>query len=160
MPVPRQDRSNGWPFMALHSRTVAGTEPGQKLSRGELLRRARNLRRISRRELAELTGVGARTIGRIETGNAGDNTRSTEVLERALAPELATITDAPPAPSGRLDQFSDLDLLAELGRRLEERRRQAEAAPTPPAGHGGAGVEVGRTADAPSARRAAATPNG
>lgn len=52
-------------------------------TRGERIRKARNLRRpkMSQLDLANATGVGMRTIGRIEAGEA-ENSPSLDVLER------------------------------------------------------------------------------
>lgn len=110
-------RSSLWPKVALDCAVV---------TRGELIRRARDLRRISRADLAKLTGVGARTITRIENGNVSDKARSVAALEHELAAELAQLSggETPARSSVTLDEATDLDLLTTLGQRLAEQSRR------------------------------------
>lgn len=144
MPAGSQARLSMWPLVALHSAAVK--------ERGEALRRARDLRRISRRELAEITGVGARTISRIETGKAGDNARSIEALEQELAPELHRITGG--SDRGKtLASFTYHELLAELSHRYAELEARLQQVPTPRTTSDDEVVEWS-TMDAPSGRLA------
>jgi transcriptional regulator with XRE-family HTH domain len=95
---------------------------------------------MSQRDLAEATGVGERTIVRIETGKA-EGSPSLAVLEDFLsvaAPAIAAATadDTPrPTPVAEaLMHADDLELLAEIARRMAARRNQDGDTPPLPAG--------------------------
>jgi transcriptional regulator with XRE-family HTH domain len=122
------------PFVPLHSVTVTG-------SRGDRIRRARELRRLSREELAAQTGVNAKTIARIEREEVGSSPNLT-VLEQ----HLDLTPEASPAGPASLSSIDDLDLIAELARRLAARR---ERNPDNPAKLGPEGHFAWYTADAP-----------
>lgn len=111
------------PFVHLHSVTV--TE-----SRGDRIRRARDLRRLSRDELAATTGVNPKTIARIERG------------EVSTSPSIAILEDhlnITPEPASHhttaLRDVNDLDLIAELARRLAARRATSDTIQLGPEGH-------------------------
>lgn len=63
----QHDRDQPWPFLAVSFRPMAAT--------GDQIRRARQLAKLSQRQLAQAVGVGERSIGRIERGEAGDQPR-------------------------------------------------------------------------------------
>lgn len=143
-----------WPCLAVHLGAVSE-------SRGERIRQARQLRRMSQLDLAEATGIGHRTVRRVETGENA-SPRSLTILETylELAPMPADDTQ-PDTPTERLDQATIeraldqatfLDLLAAVARK-HARTAKIEDAPDLPAGR-----YVWRAEDAPSARRP--RPNG
>lgn len=142
MPTSNTYPLSMWPLVALHC--VVVTE------RGEALRRARDLRRLSRRQLAEITGVGARTIQRIEQGEASQSARSIEVLEQELAPELRRLSLADGQRA--LDGFTVNELLAEVSRRYAELEARTQRLPTVTPSDGDDIIEW-RTDDAPSGQR-------
>lgn len=101
--------------------------------RGDELQRARKRRPgLSREKLSKITGVSARTIQRIESGESATSA-NVEKLEHELAPELAEVAAerlidpglAGP-PSRTLSEASSLELAAELMKRIV-----AEHATTP-----------------------------
>jgi transcriptional regulator with XRE-family HTH domain len=144
----RPDHVEEWPFVALHFAPVT-------TSRGERVQRARNLRRMSQKDLAEATGVGERTIVRIESGRA-EGSPSLAVLEEFL--RIVTPTAVAPAGNDEprpspiaeaLMRADDLELLAELARRMAARRAQEGDTPPLPAGQ-----YTLYTRDMPSSQRA------
>jgi transcriptional regulator with XRE-family HTH domain len=149
----RHDSTLGlsWPRLAVHLRAVSA-------SRGERIKQARQLRRLSQQELADATDVSVRTVRRIETGE-NESTRALTILETYL--ELAHSPGDPDThtdPTERLDQdtleraldqATFLDLLAALARKHSRVAKDTENPPDLPSGR-----YVMRTEDAPSARRA------
>lgn len=138
-----------WPFVALDSGVVTSTD------RGSSIRRARKARRLSIDELAKLTGVSARTIGRVERGEV-EKPHSLEVLEAELKAELdqyAAERGSPSASDPPLSQATFMQALAhlahlhaELSADLAEAIRLGQ--PVDPTD-----VREWRTEDAPSAKR-------
>lgn len=126
--------------------------------RGSTIEKARKLRKLSRRQLAELTGVAERTIQRIETGETNESSKF-EILEHELAAELRVVSRDAPSAGPSLADAEDVELLGELARRLAQRRGSAK--PDNPyraeSTLGGDLVEF-LTADAPSAQRAKKSP--
>jgi transcriptional regulator with XRE-family HTH domain len=105
--------------------------------RGEHLRRARERRRLSRRELAEILQIDPKTVARIERGQVHRSPnieRLEEYLHDSLTDEPAkTVETAEPTPDiapadlgPRLGEAHDLELVAELARRLASRREADE----------------------------------
>lgn len=113
----------GCPFVPLHSVIVTAT-------RGDRIRTTRELRGLSRDQLATATGVNSKTIARIERGEV-TNSPSAPILERHLG--IPHTAEEPPAPS--LHDISDLDLIAELARRLAARRSHDATEPLGPEGY-------------------------
>jgi transcriptional regulator with XRE-family HTH domain len=90
-------------------------------SRGEEVRRRRLLRGLEQEDLAKLTGVSVRTLGRIESGKA-ERSRSLPTLEQHLGiePDSVRVEAGPPA-SVTLAEASRLQIVQELMRReIEE----------------------------------------
>lgn len=115
-----------WPFVAVHSGTVD--------SRGQRILRARDLRRLSRRDVADATGVSERTIQRIEKDDVR-NSRALAVLESYLGLDEAqpvADTDLPkPRPTldpdtieAAIQQADFLALMAEIARRYARATHQ------------------------------------
>src|SRR5690606_12666078 len=119
--MPTEEPSGGQecPFVPLHSETVL-------VRRGDRIRAERERRGLTREQLAEATGVNAKTIARIERGEVSSSP-STARLETHLGIPHPGAAHPPPKPS--LADVSDLDLIAELARRLAERR--ADNSPGP-----------------------------
>jgi len=151
MPTGAKDLISGgvWPEMAVHSPPMTG--------RGDRVRRERLKRRMSQMQLRDATGVGLRTIGRIEAGEA-ENSPSLEVLESFFGLNNDTLPSAaaPDEPgdsvASGLAAYSTTELLAEALRRVAhlEATRPADSTnhPSRPLG-----MVRWSTADAPSRRR-------
>src|SRR5690606_7471744 len=137
-----------WPEMAVHSPHMTG--------RGDRIRRERLRRRMSQMALRDAPGVGLRTIGRIEAGEA-ENSPSLEVLESYLG---LNDDQLPRAGGGQLDEDERVGLDAYTTTELlaEALRRVAHLEATRPADPLSVTARAPRTvrwssADAPSARR-------
>jgi transcriptional regulator with XRE-family HTH domain len=144
-----------WPMVAVYS--------GHMTTRGARIKRARQVRRMSQLALALATGVGQRTIGRIEKGERDDTTDpealdNLEKLESYLGitpdtddqPGVTEPVPDPRPPHGAITQFGLTELLAEALSRVAQFEAQT-------------GVHIGldtpvrvrwATEDAPSAHRA------
>lgn len=83
---------------------------------GEQIRRARQLAKLSQRQLADAVGVGERSIGRIERGEAGKNPRVLAAIVEFLG--LAADGESEDTVSADVSRMSDGQLLAQ--RRLIE----------------------------------------
>lgn len=156
MRTVRSDRATEWPFVAVDCATVTG------MSRGEAIRRARRMRRWSIRQLAEASGVGERTIGRLERGEGNEDTALTiEALERALAPELRRIEEGDALDEADLDQgpgpglkvATTMELFAELAARYAALEAQIREVGGPIPSDGPRGRIAWPKSGAPSARR-------
>jgi transcriptional regulator with XRE-family HTH domain len=90
----------------------------------------RERRRLSREDLATHTGVNPKTIARIERGEV-TSSPNTAVLEDYLGIHHATTQ----AELLTLQNIPDLDLIAELARRLAARRDAHSPEPLGPAGY-------------------------
>lgn len=153
-------RTHVCPKVALHSATVTA------IDRGTAIRRARKSRGLSINDLAGLTGVSNRTIGRIERGEV-DKAHSLQALEEELrtelrqlaerdAAELTQALDEPGQPGKDNPRLRDAtfmqtlghlaDLHAELTAELADAIRMGQ--PIDPSE-----VREWRTEDAPSMRR-------
>ena len=108
MPTKELTGPTGCPFVPLHSVIVNAT-------RGDRIRAERERRRLSRDDLAAHTGVNAKTIARIERGEV-TTSPNTAILEH----HLGIHHDDTARPT--LADVDDLDLIAELARRLAARR--------------------------------------
>lgn len=91
-------------------------------TRGDRIRRARQLRGLRQTDLAAAAGVNVRTLSRIETGGVRDS-KEIPVLETYLGIETTTdpiaegrLTDA--AIEAALDQASGMQLLVQFAKRL------------------------------------------
>lgn len=158
------DRPPVWPIVAVHSATMS--------ERGAAIRKARNKRRWSTKDLAEATGVSDRTIGRIERGEVTDS-RRIDLLEAELKPELEQLArEIANTEAGGIAGTSFLQALAHLGSlhaditgENEELRRENAELRREVAALGGADpdddddVEVFHTKDAPSAQRTRGNPS-
>jgi transcriptional regulator with XRE-family HTH domain len=146
------DGGSMWPIVAVHSADMT--------TRGERIKRARNLLRQSQMDVHKATGVGLRTIGRIEAGE-NEHSPSVEVLENHFGindSSVGTDNDAPDtaepvagAPPTSLDQFTLMELLVEVVRRVAQFEART--------GEHLTGLEPPRrvkwsTSDAPSVKRA------
>jgi len=144
------DRAHGrtWPDMAVHSPHMTG--------RGDRIRRERKRRRLSQMDLRDATGVGLRTIGRIEAGEA-ENSPSLEVLETYLGIRDDTLPAAErdhlddDTDDGGLADYTTTELLAEALRRVAHMEATMRTEPVTRPREGG--VVRWATSDAPSARR-------
>jgi transcriptional regulator with XRE-family HTH domain len=125
------------PFVPLDSGAVTN------ISRGERLRRARVRRRLSRRELADTLQIDPKTIARIERDQV-HRSPNIERLEEYLHDYLDDPTTetaeptpdiAPPDPGPTLAEAHDLQLVAELARRLAARRENDEHGDTGQTGY-------------------------
>jgi transcriptional regulator with XRE-family HTH domain len=129
MPENEQLGPPVWPLVALDSGAV------NNISRGERLRRARERRRLSRQQLADILNIGLTTVKRIERDQV-HNSRNVALLEDYLkdylndTPAESTPDIAPTHPGPTLTEAADLELVAELARRLASRRENDE--PTHP----------------------------
>lgn len=113
-------RGQLWPFVAVHSGAV---------STGEEIRRTRELRKLSRRNLAAAVGTSPKTIMRIENGRGGTGAAITLVREYL---GLSEPTAASPGPGRDITDLSDALLWTEIHRMLAEaQRRYYRAADTP-----------------------------
>lgn len=132
------------PFVPLHSGAVTN------ISTGDRLRRARERRRLSRRQLAEILHIDPKTVARIERDQVR-NTPNIALLEDYLrdylgdepaktAESTPDVTPAGPGPTltnaeEAARKLDDLTLVAELARRLASRRDNDEPARTGPKGY-------------------------
>lgn len=137
MPENKHLGPSQWPLVALDSGAV------KDISRGERLRRARERRRLSRRQLADILKIGPTTVKRIEHDQVR-NSPNVALLEDYLKEYLedkppadtkSTPDITPPDPGPRLRTADDLELVAELARRLAARRASDEPAQPRPTGH-------------------------
>lgn len=106
----RRGRVRQWPKVAL----VSTAMPTADLPTGEQIRRAREARRMTQEQLARELGVGTRSIGRWERGEAVP--RSALGAIRQLLDLEDNRDDAQAGP--RLADASDGELLAEVARRM------------------------------------------
>ncbi|HLU75599.1 MAG TPA: helix-turn-helix transcriptional regulator [Nonomuraea sp.] len=146
--VDAPSRGSVWPEMAVHSPLMTG--------RGARIRRERLRRRMSQMDLRDKTGVGLRTIGRIEAGEA-ENSPSLEVLESflGLTDDQLPRADEPSADEpGGLESYSTTELLAEALRRVAHLEAMRGGDATSPLSRP-AGLVRWASADAPSARHSA-----
>jgi transcriptional regulator with XRE-family HTH domain len=94
-----------------------------RMTRGEQIRAARRMRRprMSQLDLANATGVGMRTIGRIEAGEA-ENSPSLDALEAYLGLDDQTHPDAAShdADGPRLKEATLMQLCLELTSRVAD----------------------------------------
>jgi transcriptional regulator with XRE-family HTH domain len=105
---------------------------------------------MSQLDLANETGVGMRTIGRIEKGE-GENSPSIETLEAYFGigdSSVATDQGSPPDTPPTIEQYTLMELLAEAVRRVAQMEART----------GERATDTGRrvkwsTSDAPSSRR-------
>ena len=105
-----------WPIVALDSGSVAIT--------GQQIKRERQRQRLTQQALADLAGVGLRTVGRVERG-AVESSRNLD----AIASVLGLLADD--QPDGRLLREASMN---ELLHRIQElyddaTRRATEAGP-------------------------------
>lgn len=151
--VDMQARGRTWPKMAVHSPHMTG--------RGARIKLERKRRRLSQMDLHKLTGVGLRTIGRIEAGEA-ENSPSLDILEAYFGIDTlpaADRDDTPTAGAGvdgdpdGLERYTTTELLAEALRRIAHLEAAVRGADTPPPPPRPLGTVRWSTADAPSARR-------
>jgi transcriptional regulator with XRE-family HTH domain len=122
MPTKVPTGPTGCPFVPLHSVIVNAT-------RGDRIRAERERRRLSRDDLAHHTGVNAKTIARIERGEV-TTSPNTPALEDYLG-----ITQPATPERPNLADVDDLDLIAELARRLAIRRDPSAPEPLGPEGY-------------------------
>lgn len=104
-----------WPIVAVESAVMAQPDALD----GEQIRRAREAKRMTQRQLAEALGVGVRTIGRWERDEAIPRSALGAIREIL---NLTTGEDADGGPP--LRHASEAELLAELARRMEAAKRR------------------------------------
>jgi transcriptional regulator with XRE-family HTH domain len=81
---------------------------------GKDLRRAREARRLSRKQAAEILNIGERTLGRWESDGIPDSG----------IPAVEDFIDPARKDEPTLSEASDAEFLAEMGRRLEKSAEQ------------------------------------
>ncbi len=103
------DETDGgrWPELAIPSPVMA--------TRGQAIRKARLLRKLTIPELAGQLGIGARTLGRIERDEATSDSRTIDLVEAHLG-----LTEETPVrtTSPRLAEATHAELAVEVYRRL------------------------------------------
>jgi len=91
---------------------------------GREIRRARQAHGLTQQEFADQLGVSLRSVGNWER-----NVRVPQNREGAIRAFLDSDSQKEPiSATVRIDQFSDMELVAELMRRLAERTRRGQAA--------------------------------
>jgi transcriptional regulator with XRE-family HTH domain len=84
---------------------------------GKDLRRAREARRLSRRQAAEILNIGERTLGRWETDGIPES--GVPAVEDFINPDRKAVEPT-------LSEASDVEFLAEMARRLGQRGEPRE----------------------------------
>lgn len=87
---------------------------------GRDIRRAREAAGLSQAELGRRSGLGARTVRRVEAGEGNRQGRTIGALRRALG---LPVDGAPPDPIATLRTVPWVELVAEITRRLSEAER-------------------------------------
>lgn len=118
-------RLTQWPEVAIASRPMAAAE----VPTGQQIRRAREARRWTQEDLARELGVGTRSIGRWERGEAVPRS-AIGALQQVLGLGDETSTQPPHVPS--VTEASNAELIAELARRLAQNRSEGDIAPVRP----------------------------
>lgn len=118
-------RLTQWPEVALASGPMAPAE----VPTGQEIRRAREARRWTQEELARELGVGTRSIGRWERGEAVPRS-AIGALQQVLGLTGATSAQPPHVPS--VTEASDAELIAEIARRLAQTRTEGDMTPVRP----------------------------
>lgn len=115
------ERLHGWHKLALQSVPVETTS--------DAVRRARERLGLSRKALADASGVSERTINRIEAG-IRTSPRSTEPVLRYL--KLGDHQDETAGRGPLLHEASHVELLAELARRIAASDADTQSLPPVP----------------------------
>lgn len=148
-----QSGGSEWPTVAVCSSGMG--------TRGQRIKRERNRRRLSQMDLHKATGVGLRTIGRIEKGEA-ENAPSIEALEDflGLSDRLPEATDTAPEEAPTIEQYTLMELLAEAVRRVAQIEARSGERINGGA-HGDDHLRISwKTADAPPVHRDQHRPGG
>jgi transcriptional regulator with XRE-family HTH domain len=95
--------------------TLGGTTEDQPDHPGHDIRRAREAAGLSQAELGRRSGLGVRTVRRVEAGQGSPEGRTIAALRRVLG---LPVEGAPPDPIAVLRTVDTIDLIAEISRRL------------------------------------------